>query len=118
MNESLIFRKKTFLMVLILGICFLFPLTSHASRDIEVPVELNLSKTGEQDLPDDWSFFIKLREIDGSKIDGNDIFEEVVWDISQGTTINRNPHLEMGSLSGWEVVEPHVRWRTTYVLSR
>lgn len=92
MREIIKLKKTAFLIIIMLGMCFLFPLTSYADY-VSVPVEMNISKTGEQDLPSEWKFLIKFREDDGSEIVGdheiNSLPDSITWKLSQGTSISR-----------------------------
>ena len=107
MSEKLLFRKKALLMTLVLGICFLFPLTSYASLPgaIPIPVKINISKTGEQDLPAEWTFQFKLTEKDGEKITAgapdhlNSLsFDKIVW--NGGSSISQNLTIDINQVNG------------------
>ena len=88
------FLKTAFFMMLMLGLCFLFPVPSYADGTASVPLEMNMSKTGEQDFPSEWNFKLKFRYENGSEITEESVlnalpYDTITWNSSQGTTISR-----------------------------
>lgn len=98
MRENIKFKqsailKAAFFMMIMLGICFLFPSISYANY-VSVPVEMNISKTGEQDFPSEWDFLLKFRYEDGTEIVDEFVLnslpdDRITWKPSQGSSINR-----------------------------
>lgn len=108
--------------MLMFVICFLFPLTSYAGGHINIPVKMNISQTGEQDLPGEWEFLFKLREEDGSAILEESsknllTIDNIIWNISQGNEINKLLIMEINNHRGWLETIPGVQYKKTYSIS-